>query len=135
MAENKLLLQDFLLSWFEAHRCIQGTAQKGDDVDTKRVNCFRRIGQVPWVWPERLVSLCSKLAHTGAYILTFKSLLCNYSKAICAGNGSCHKHSSEPLKTQKLQKFPHIHFWLFYISKDSVVFIVVRLCFICRLDL
>lgn len=45
------------------------------------------------------VSLCSKLADIEAYILTFK-FLCNYSKAICAGKGSCHEHSSEVLKTQ-----------------------------------
>lgn len=49
------------------------------------------------------VSLCSKLANTDAHILTFK-FLCNYSKAICAGNGSCQKHSSEALKTQNSQK-------------------------------
>lgn len=39
-----------------------------------------------------------------AYILTFK-FLCNHSKAICAGNGSCYKHSSEIRKTQNSQKF------------------------------
>lgn len=49
------------------------------------------------------VSLCSKLADIDSYILTFK-FLCNYSKAICAGNGSCHKHSSEALKTQNSEK-------------------------------
>ena len=54
-AENRLLLQDLLFSWSEAHRCIQGMPQKGDDVDMNRVNCFR-IGQVAWVWPERLTT-------------------------------------------------------------------------------
>lgn len=49
------------------------------------------------------VSLCSKLADTDVYILTFE-FPCNYSKAICAGNGSCHKHSSEALKTQNSLK-------------------------------
>lgn len=49
------------------------------------------------------VSLCFKLADIEAHILTFK-FLCSYSKAICAGKGSCHKHSSEVLKTQSSQK-------------------------------